>query len=46
MRIGLAYNLRQESSESQAELLTQDDIDRLAEALWQLIYTAVPIEVT
>ena len=46
MRIGLAYNLRQESSESQAELLEQEDIDRLTTALEQLEHTVIPIEVT
>jgi D-alanine--D-alanine ligase len=46
MRIGLAYNLRQESSESQAELLTEKDIERLTEALKRLEHTVIPIEVT
>ncbi len=46
MRIGLAYNLRREESESQSELLTQEDIERLLESLKRLKHTAIPIEVT
>ena len=46
MRIGLAYNLRREESESQAELLTKQDIERLVEALEKLNHTVTPIEVT
>lgn len=46
MRIGLAYNLRRRHTESQAELLTQEDITRLLESLERLHHTAIPIEVT
>lgn len=46
MRIGLAYNLRRTNTESQAELLTQEDIARLLESLERLHHTAIPIEVT
>ncbi len=46
MRIGLAYNLRRGSDESGAELLTQEDVDRLTESLKRLKHTVIPIEVT
>ncbi len=46
MRIGLAYNLRREENESQAELLTEEDIHRLVESLERLNHNVIKIEVT
>lgn len=46
MRIGLTYNIRKEETEQQAELLTEEDVERLLEALRDAGYNPVPIEVT
>ncbi len=46
MKIGLTYNLRHDVSESEAELLTQEDVTRLTESISRLKHTVIPIEVT
>ncbi len=46
MKITLAYNLRQESSELQAELLRQEDVDRIQSALEELGHQVTPVEVS
>ena len=46
MRITLGYNLRQEQDEAQAELLSQEDVDRLLGALRQLGHEVTPVEVS
>jgi D-alanine--D-alanine ligase len=46
MRITLAYNLRQEEDESQAELYTEEDIERFRSALESLGHQVSPVEVT
>ncbi|MFO8173561.1 MAG: P1 family peptidase [Longimicrobiales bacterium] len=46
MRIGLTFNLREEEDEASAELLTQEDVDRLLEAIRSLDHEVIPIEVT
>ncbi|MFW5860388.1 MAG: P1 family peptidase [Planctomycetota bacterium] len=44
MRIGLAYNLRRDQSEASAELLSQEDVDRLLGAIETNGHVAVPME--
>lgn len=46
MRITLAYNLRQSGEESQAELLTQEDVDQIHDAIARLNHEVTPIEVS
>ncbi|MBN1548889.1 MAG: P1 family peptidase [Syntrophaceae bacterium] len=46
MRVTLAYNLRRKNDETQAELLSEDDVDRLLTALRQLGYQVMPVEVS
>ncbi|MDO3380182.1 P1 family peptidase [Geoalkalibacter halelectricus] len=46
MRITLAYNLRGEDTEAQAELLTEEDVERVFDALKSLGHAVVPIEVS
>lgn len=46
MRITLTYNLRTELSEAQAELLSQEDVDRLAGALTDLKHKVTSVEVS
>ncbi len=46
MRITVAYNLRTELTEEQAELLLQDDVDRLVAALRDLKHKVTPVEVS
>lgn len=46
MRITLAYNLRESEDESQAELLRQEDVDKLREGLDSLGHEVTPAEVT
>ncbi len=46
MRITLAYNLKQEDDEAQAELLSEEDVERLLGALRQLGHQAIPVEVS
>ena len=46
MRITLAHNLRTENSESEAELLFQEDVDRIVEALSSLRHKVTPVEVS
>ncbi len=46
MRITLAYNLRTELSEAQAELLSQEDVDRLSTALDDLKHKVTCVEVS
>lgn len=46
MRIGLAYNLRRDQSEASAELLSQQDVDRLIGAIEANGHAAVPLELT
>jgi D-alanine--D-alanine ligase len=46
MRISLTYNIRKSKEESQAELLTQKDVDQILQALKELHYDVTPVEVT
>ena len=46
MRITVAYNLRTELSEEQAELLLQPDVDRICDALRELRHRVTPVEVS
>jgi len=46
VRITVAYNLRTDSSEATAELLTQADVDRIVGALRELRHRVTPVEVT
>ena len=46
MRISVAYNLRTDSSEASAELLPQEDIDRICQALRDLRHQVAPVEVS
>jgi D-alanine--D-alanine ligase len=46
MKISLTYNLRQKDEEAQAELLTQEDIDKILNALNELHHDVTPVEVT
>ena len=46
MRITVAYNLRTDTSEETAELLTEADVDRICTALRELRHSATPVEVT
>ena len=46
MRITVAYNLRTDTSEETAELLTEADVDRICSALRQLRHKVTPVEVT
>jgi D-alanine--D-alanine ligase len=46
MRITVAYNLRTDASEAEAELLSMEDIDRIAGALRDLRYRVTPVEVS
>ncbi|HZD59126.1 MAG TPA: P1 family peptidase [Anaerolineae bacterium] len=46
MRISIAYNLRTKETEEQAELLPQEDVDRLYKALTALRYKVTPVEVS
>lgn len=46
MRITVAFNLRTDSSEETAELLTEADVERLCSALRQLRHQVTPVEVT
>ncbi len=46
MRITVAYNLRTELSEAQAELLLQEDVDRITEALSSLKHRVTGVEVS
>lgn len=46
MRITVAYNLRSEASEEEAELLYQEDVDRITEAFRSLRHKVTPIEVS
>lgn len=46
MRITIAHNLRSDASEEQAELLYQEDVDRIADALRQLRHQVTPVEVS
>lgn len=46
MRITIAFNLRLDSSEESAELLTMDDVNRIAAAIRALKHTVSPVEVT
>ncbi|MGD9581818.1 MAG: P1 family peptidase [Vampirovibrionia bacterium] len=46
MKITLAYNLRTELTEEQAELLTQEDVDRIYNALVELKHEVTPVEVS
>lgn len=46
MRITLAYNLKREHDEAQAELLSEEDVERLLGALWQLGHEVTPVEVS
>lgn len=46
MRIGLAHNLRTQDDEHSAELLTQEDVDRLLDAIRTVGHEAVAVEVT
>jgi len=46
MRITVAYNLRIDASEETAELLSQDDVDRICGALRELRHHVSPVEVS
>ena len=46
MRITLAYNLRTATAESEAELLFQEDVDRIVTALSSLRHKVTPVEVS
>ena len=46
LRITVAYNLRTELSEEQAELLLQPDVDRICDALKSLRHRVTPVEVS
>lgn len=46
MKITVAYNLRTEDTEEQAELLLQEDVDRICNALISLKHKITPIEVS
>lgn len=46
MRITVAFNLRTDTSEDTAELLGQEDIDRICSALRELRHQVVPVEVS
>lgn len=46
MRITVAYNLRTDTSESTAELLTREDVDRITRALRELRHQVIPVEVS
>lgn len=46
MRITVAYNLRTRDEEAQAELLTEEDIDRLCIAISELGHRPAPVEVS
>ncbi|MDX1584715.1 MAG: D-alanine--D-alanine ligase, partial [Thermoanaerobaculia bacterium] len=46
MKITLAYNLRSESTEAEAELLLQEDVDRLQGGLEELGHEVTPVEVS
>ena len=46
MRITVAYNLRTELSEEQAELLLQPDVDRICDALRELRHRVTQVEVS
>ncbi len=46
MRITVAYNLRTDTSEETAELLTQEDVNRICGALRELRHQISPVEVS
>lgn len=46
MRITVAYNLRPDTSEETAELLHQEDMDRITSAISSLKHTVTPVEVS
>ena len=46
MRITVAYNLRTDTSEETAELLTEADVNRICSALRQLRHSVTPVEVS
>ncbi len=46
MRVTLAYNLRREESEAEAELLSRTDLETLLAALEELPYQITPVEVS
>ncbi len=46
MKITVAYNLRTELTEEQAELLMQEDVDRIVNALRELKHKVTPVEVS
>jgi D-alanine--D-alanine ligase len=46
MRITVAYNLRTESTEAEAELLREEDVDRIATALRELRHRVTAVEVS
>ncbi len=46
MRITVAHNLRTDTSEETAELLTQEDVDRICSALRELRHQVTPVEVS
>jgi len=46
MKITVAYNLRTELTEEQAELLMQEDVDRIVNALRELKHRVTPVEVS
>jgi D-alanine--D-alanine ligase len=46
MRITIAYNLRTDTSEETAELLTAEDVDRIAKAIGSLQHTVALVEVS
>ena len=46
MRITVAYNLRTDASEATAELLSNEDVERICKAIRSLQHTVTPVEVS
>ena len=46
MRITIAYNQRSDDTESTAELLTEEDVSRIVQAVTDLQHTVTAVEVT
>jgi acetoin utilization deacetylase AcuC-like enzyme len=46
LRITVAYNVRTELNEAQAELLLQEDVDRIVDSLRELRHHVTPVEVS
>ena len=46
MRISVTYNLRTENNEADAELLSEEDVNRIVSALLELKHQVTPVEVS